>query len=93
MVVAAVVFSASAALACPGDCDGDGRVTIAELIRGVNIALGNAPLSNCPAFDLNANGAVAVNELIAAVNASLTGCPIAPIFPADYRDSYIIVRG
>ncbi len=87
-----LAVGASAAMACPGDCDGDGRVTIAELIRGVNIALGNAPISNCPAFDLNDNGMVAINELVAAVNATLNGCPIEPIFPADYRDTYSIVR-
>jgi hypothetical protein len=87
-----LAFGASAAAACPGDCDGDGRVTIAELIRGVNIALGNAPVTNCPAFDLNGNGLVAINELVAAVNATLNGCPIEPIFPANYRETYSIVR-
>lgn len=87
-----VFVAAAPALACPGDCDGNGQVTIAELIRSVNIALGNAPVSNCAAADVNGNGTVAVNELIAAVNASLSGCPIEPIFPANYRDTYTIVR-
>lgn len=86
------LLAVTPALACPGDCDGNGQVTIAELIRGVNIALGNFPASNCAAADRNGNGVVAINELIAAVDASLNGCPIEPIFPADYRDTYTIVR-
>jgi hypothetical protein len=61
--------------ACPADCDGGDSVQINELISCVNIALGNSPLSNCPACDVDGGGDVAINELIAAVNASLNGCP------------------
>ena len=64
----------NAAPACAGDCSGDGSVAINELIAGVNIALGNSPVSSCPAFDRNGDGTVAINELIAAVNAALNGC-------------------
>ncbi len=63
------------AQSCPGDCDGDGTVTISELIRAVNISLGSQPLSNCMAADTSGDGTVAINELIQAVNASLGGCP------------------
>ncbi len=59
---------------CPGDCSGDGEVAVNELIVGVNIALGNAPASTCPAFDRNGDGSVSIAELIAAVNAALNGC-------------------
>jgi hypothetical protein len=59
---------------CPGDCNGDGNVSIAELVRGVVGALGGA---GCEAFDRNGDGTIAVNELIVAVNAALHGCPIA----------------
>lgn len=59
---------------CAGDCDGNGAVQIAELIRGVNMALGNLPLGDCPAFDGDANDQVSINELISAVNAALNGC-------------------
>lgn len=79
--------------ACTGDCDGDGRVTVSELIRGVNIALGIQDLANCLVFDGNEDGRVSIGELIGGVNASLSGCPIEPIFPADYRDTYTEVRG
>jgi hypothetical protein len=61
--------------ACSGDCNGDGSVTVDEIIRGVNIALGNSELSTCPSFDGNGNGAVTIDELIQGVNAALTGCP------------------
>ncbi len=60
---------------CPGDCNGDGTVTVDELITGVGIALGNLPLTACPAFDQDNDGEVSVNELVDAVNAALNGCP------------------
>ncbi|MND05766.1 hypothetical protein D3C83_267570 [compost metagenome] len=52
-------------------------MAINELILGVNIALGNAAVGTCEAFDANGNGSVTINELIAAVNAALNGCPAA----------------
>lgn len=59
---------------CVGDCNGDGQININELIRGVNIALGNADLATCPSFDRDGNGRVSINELVGAVNAALFGC-------------------
>jgi parallel beta-helix repeat protein len=54
-----------------GDCNGDGYVTIDEVILAVNIALGTSPMSMCPAVDTNHDGIAEVNELIAAVNSVL----------------------
>ena len=73
---------------CVGDCNGNGVVTINELILGVNIALGSAAVDDCPAFDENGNGMVGINELIAAVNNALGGCPepIATRAPARALD-------
>lgn len=65
---------ARAAAICAGDCDGSGGVTIGELVRGVSIALGTAPLDECNAFDSDASGAVTITELVAAVTAALDGC-------------------
>ncbi len=59
---------------CIGDCDGDGSVTIDNILTMVNIALDQAPLTSCSAGDENEDGAITVNELIAAVNAALLGC-------------------
>lgn len=64
-----------AAAQCVGDCDGNGAVTINELIVGVNMALGTAPQTQCPSFDADHSGTVTINELITAVNSALNGCP------------------
>ncbi|MFN8640956.1 MAG: hypothetical protein U0802_04585 [Candidatus Binatia bacterium] len=60
---------------CAGDCDGDGLVTIAELVRAVSVALGEAAAPPCAGADLDADGRIVVNELVAAVNAAIAGCP------------------
>jgi hypothetical protein len=60
---------------CAGDCNEDGRVAIAELVLGVNVALGRAAIDACPAFDENGDDAVGINELIRAVSHALQGCP------------------
>lgn len=61
-------------VACVGDCDDGNSITVNELVTGVNVALGNVPLSACPPFDANGDRAVAINELVAAVNAALGVC-------------------
>lgn len=66
------------ARACPGDCDGNAAVSVNELVRGVSIALGLAPVDQCPAFDLNADRLVQITELIAAVGRALDGCVASP---------------
>lgn len=54
-----------------GDCDGDGGVTVAELVRAVGIALEALPLSECPSADRDGDGAVRIEELVAALAAAL----------------------
>src|SRR5271169_4649917 len=71
--VAACFWAPPAAAQCVGDCTGKGSVTISDLILGVNIALGNAPVSDCEALDANKDMMVSVNELILAVNNALAG--------------------
>jgi hypothetical protein len=46
-------------------------------VLGVNISLGQAPVTACPAFDANGDEHVQINELVSAVNNSLGGCPEA----------------
>jgi cysteine-rich repeat protein len=60
---------------CSGDCDGDTSVTVAELLKGVNIALGIAAVDICPALDTDGDGEVTIAELTAAINRALNGCP------------------
>lgn len=59
---------------CAVDCNADGRVTVNELVVGINIVLGQAAISTCAVFDANDNGVIAINEVVAAVNNALTGC-------------------
>ena len=59
---------------CPGDCDGSGAVTVDELIRGVDIALGQRAVNTCAPLDTDADAVVSIAELVAAVGRALAGC-------------------
>lgn len=59
---------------CDGDCNSDSSVTIDELIKAVNIALGTLLPNACPAVDSDGNGLVTIDDLIRAVNRALNGC-------------------
>lgn len=76
----------AAPTACTGDCNENGNVTVEELIKGVNIALGSATIDRCPLFDKNGNGAITVDELVTGVNNALGGC-VAPPPTATLRSS------
>jgi len=68
-------FSAAVAVtACAGDCNGDGAVTINELLTMVNVALGTTAVTACEAGDVNGNGEITINEILAAVNHALGTC-------------------
>jgi hypothetical protein len=62
------------AAACVGDCDGNSIVTVDELVKGVNIALGSTDVSECQAFDTDGSQTVTVDELVKGVNNALSGC-------------------
>jgi microsomal dipeptidase-like Zn-dependent dipeptidase len=62
------------ALLCAGDCGQDHATTVDDLIRAVNVALGNADVVECVPSDLNVDGLVTVDELVRSVNAALIGC-------------------
>ncbi len=81
--------------ACAGDCDGNGQVTVDEIITLVTIALGDAPLDDCLNGDTNQDGSITVDEVLAAVSNALNGClprleitefviPSAASFPLEY---------
>lgn len=74
LIGATSISTATAQDPCPGDCNEDGAVRVNELVTGVNINLGNADASTCPAMDVDGSGTVAVNELIQAVRSNLEGC-------------------
>lgn len=60
---------------CAGDCSDDETVTIDELVRGIDVALGAEPLDDCPLADGNGDGSVSISELVAAVDSAMNGCP------------------
>jgi hypothetical protein len=59
---------------CVGDCDGNGAVTVGEIVTMVNIALGSTPVGDCLAGDRNDDGDITVDEILTAVNNALNGC-------------------
>ncbi len=58
---------------CAGDCNGDGHVSIDELLVAVNMALGTDQTPPCAALSPGGT-AVTITEVMAAVNAALNGC-------------------
>jgi hypothetical protein len=60
---------------CPCDCDGNGSVHVAELVRAVNIALGQSPISECEAVPDDGGTTVEIDNLVRCVRAALEGCP------------------
>src|SRR5260221_9289588 len=73
LAVLVAVASPARSQTCVGDCDQNGVVTITDLLLGVNIVLGEKPVSACPAFE-NSEGKVDMPQLIKGVNNALEGC-------------------
>lgn len=61
-------------MSCPCDCDHSGTVTVDDIIRGVNIVLGNESLDHCLSLDRDHDDLVNVSDLVEAVNEALTSC-------------------
>lgn len=75
LFVAMTASLGSPAAACTGDCDGNERVSIDELVRGVNAALGILPVTQCAPLDQSGDGGVTIDEVVGAVSAAINGCP------------------
>ncbi len=95
-VVYAIVCMAArlASAACPGDCNNDGRVAVDELRAAMQAALAGASSLGCLNADSNLDNRIHVEEVVAAVASAASGCPPPPqpIFPSNYRDSFVEVR-
>src|SRR5262245_61182957 len=63
---------------CTGDCDGNGAVSINELVMMVKVALGAADMSACSVGDASGDGAISIDELVKATKAALGECEAAP---------------
>src|SRR5262245_11216663 len=74
----AIDTARATAASCIGDCNDDGRVTVDELVKGVNIALDSLSVDQCPRFDCRRTGQVAIDCLIQAVSAAQNGCTAEP---------------
>ncbi len=61
-------------VACPGDCNLDGRIDVNELITSINISLGASSLALCVVSDPSADGTVTIDELLRAIGGALNGC-------------------
>lgn len=61
---------------CPGDCNGDGLVSLTEAVLAMRISLarGGAQLSDCPAADPGGDGVVSVGDAMRAGAAHDGGC-------------------
>jgi len=69
---------------CVGDCNGDDAVGVAELILGVNMGLGRAPLAYCPSFACENDDSVPVSCLVQGVGHALEGCASCPLAAGSY---------
>lgn len=57
---------------CAGDCNGDGRITVDEIIAAVTAALTGG--LSCQGVDRDNSGAITVDELLSTVSLALNGC-------------------
>jgi hypothetical protein len=55
-----------------GDCDGDGVVSVNELVAMVSDALGEPSVLSCPAGDANLDHRITIDEIIMATKNALT---------------------
>jgi hypothetical protein len=90
MTLAMAVPAAFATPPCAGDCGGNGRVSVDELVLGIGVALGDVAMASCSPADLDGNDTVSVDELIGAVNNALLGCPS---FSGVYSATVALVEG
>jgi len=59
---------------CPGDCDADGRIEIAELVRSVRAVLEDSAEVPCLGNDATPAAVFSVADLVVAVHAAREGC-------------------
>jgi hypothetical protein len=62
------------AVSCPGDCNGNGRASVQEVVLGFSILTGKATLERCRALDTNADDSVSVAEFVRGYRSLVDGC-------------------
>jgi putative iron-regulated protein len=93
LLVAAILAAVSiagvaAGESCRGDCDGNGHVTVGEIVKGAHLALAERGTEECQALDADADDVVSVDELVEAVGRSLHGCVDAPVTNSEVVQHY-----
>ena len=68
--------TAPATFSCLGDCRGDSRVTVDEVVLMVAIGLGTEQVDAGPIGDGDRDGQVAISEVISSVRHALEGCGV-----------------
>lgn len=68
-------------VACCGDCNGSGTVTVGELLTCVSIFQGSDPYTACTACDCTGTGSVTVGDVQTVANNVLNGCGFVPGTP------------
>jgi cysteine-rich repeat protein len=69
-----------------GDCNGDGRVAVEDLIRAVAIAVESRLPINCRATDRNGDLRIDIGELIRAIRSVLDGAALTCLGREGRRD-------
>ncbi len=79
-IASALLLSSAAAYAfCVGDCRAENkRVTVDELLTGVDILVKGGDPTACPEFDADESGQVTINEVVLGINNALHGCQPTP---------------
>jgi hypothetical protein len=67
---------AQSTAACAGDCNGNGTVTVDELLTLANVALGTASPSACAASGMAGQSQITVEDVVAGAKSALQGCPL-----------------
>ena len=60
---------------CVGDCNNSGGVTVDDLVKMANVALGKAAIATCMAGDTNRDGRITIDEVLTGVHNALVACP------------------
>lgn len=75
LALACTTSAAATTRVCPGDCDGDGAVTAADLAGLVEISLDRGGAAACVAGDTTCDDAISVDEIVAAAGRDCVGTP------------------
>jgi OmcA/MtrC family decaheme c-type cytochrome len=78
MALAASGPTRGAAQVCIGDCDGNGMVTVDNVITMANITLGSTPIDACTAGLPDQADSVTIDLIVTAVNNAIVGCAVVP---------------